>query len=151
MEPDRGVWLTRRAASLSAHAGQVSFPGGRVDPDDASIEAAALREAQEEVGLNPADVEILGRMDELITGTGFHIVPVLARVPRGVRFVPAPGEVAEVFCLPFEVLLDEALPITRTALWRGGPQKFQVWPHEDHVIWGATAQILTDLAARLRG
>jgi len=151
LEPGRGVWLTRRAMGLPSHAGQVSFPGGRIEASDASPEAAALREADEEVGLAPGAVEVLGRMDDFTTATGFHIVPVLGMVPRGVTWVPAAGEVAEVFCLPFADLLNEALPHRREALYRGKPSPFLVWPHSDHVIWGATARILADVAVLLRG
>lgn len=151
LEPERGVWLTRRSARMNAHAGQVSFPGGKIEAGDASVEAAALREAAEEIGLNPAQAEILGRMDEFITGTGFHISPVIALVPQNVRFTPDPREVQEVFCLPFAELLDPALPQQRYAVRRGADYKFWVWPHEDHVIWGATARILLNLARRLRG
>ncbi len=151
LEPARGVWLTRRSARMSAHAGQVSFPGGKIEASDPSVEAAALREAAEEIGLDPAEAEILGRMDEFITGTGFHISPVVALVPRNVRFTPDPNEVEEVFCLPFADLLDPALPQRRSAMRRGAGYQFLVWPHEAHVIWGATARILLSLARRLRG
>ena len=151
LEPERGVWLTRRSAHMSAHAGQVSFPGGKIEAEDASVEVAALREAAEEIGLDPAQAEILGRMDEFITGTGFHISPVIALVPRNVRFTPDPREVEEVFCLPFSELLDPAMPQQRHAVRRGVDYKFWVWPHEEHVIWGATARILLNLAQRLQG
>jgi len=150
LEPGRGVWLTRRSAQMSNHAGQVSFPGGKIEAFDASVEAAALREAEEEIGLDPARTEVLGRMDDFITGTGFHIAPVIALVPRDVVFVAAPGEVQEVFSLSFETLLDPSLPRLRRAVWRGQDGEFWVWPHESHVIWGATARILLDLAKRLR-
>ncbi|MDE8347140.1 MAG: CoA pyrophosphatase [Acidocella sp.] len=150
LEPGRGVWLTRRGADLPSHAGQVSFPGGKIEPGDGSVAAAALREAKEEIGLDVATTEILGRMDDYITGTGFHISPVVALVPRGVRFVAAPGEVQEVFCLSFEVLLDPANPIRRRAFWRGREREFWVWPHPLHPIWGATAQMLLNLALLLR-
>jgi 8-oxo-dGTP pyrophosphatase MutT (NUDIX family) len=151
LEPERGVWLTRRSVQMPNHAGQVSFPGGKIEAGDASVEAAALREAVEEIGLDPARTEILGRMDDYVTATGFHIAPVLALVKPGVAFVAAPGEVQEVFCLPFEALLDPDLPQRRHAVWRGVEREFWVWPHEAHVIWGATAEILWHLAARLRG
>ncbi|OYV32320.1 MAG: coenzyme A pyrophosphatase [Rhodospirillales bacterium 20-64-7] len=150
LEPGRGVWLTRRSALLPSHAGQVSFPGGKIEPFDATVEDAALREAAEEIGLDPAQAEVLGRMDDFITGTGFHISPVIALVPREARFVAAPSEVVEVFCLPFEVLLDPGLPQRRTAQWHGGERTFFVWPHDEHVIWGATAKILNRLAQKLR-
>jgi 8-oxo-dGTP pyrophosphatase MutT (NUDIX family) len=151
LEPGRGVWLTRRDARLPTHAGQVSFPGGKVEADDASVTAAALREAAEEIELDPRDAEVLGRLDDFVTGTGFHISPVVALVRPGARFVAAPSEVAEVFCLPFDVLMDVAAPQRRRASWAGGERGFWVWFYGDHVIWGATAKILVDLARRLRG
>jgi 8-oxo-dGTP pyrophosphatase MutT (NUDIX family) len=151
LEPARGVWLTRRSAFMPNHAGQVSFPGGKIENLDTSVEAAALREAAEEIGLDPATTEILGRMDDYVTGTGFHISPVVALVPRDVVFVAAPDEVQDIFCVPFETLLDKTWPRRRRAVWRGREQEFFVWPHETHVIWGATAMILLKLALRLRG
>lgn len=151
IEPGRGVWLTRRANNLASHAGQVAFPGGKIDATDASAEAAALREAHEEIALDPADAEILGRMDDYITGTGFHITPILALIRPGAVFIPAAAEVAAVFCLPFEILLDPAAPTRRTATFRGESREFWVWPEENHFIWGATAEILVNLARVLRG
>jgi 8-oxo-dGTP pyrophosphatase MutT (NUDIX family) len=151
LEPGRGVWLTRRSGAMLNHAGQVSFPGGKVDPDDGSAEAAALREAWEEIGLDPASVEILGRLDDHITGTGFHITPVVALVPRNVNMRVASDEVVDVFCLPFEKLLDPAFPHERVAFVEGAARAFYVWPHPDHIIWGATGAILCRLAAQLRG
>jgi len=151
LEPERGVWLTRRGAKMSSHAGQAAFPGGKIEPQDASPEAAALREAQEEIGLDPGCVEILGRMDDHVTRSGFHIAPVIGLVPRGVRLTAEPGEVEEIFCLPFAELLDPALPQRRRAVLHGMELEFSVWPHPDHVIWGATGEILRQLALRLRG
>jgi len=151
LEPERGVWLTRRAAKMPSHAGQVSFPGGKIEPQDGSPEAAALREAREEIGLDPGCVEVLGRMDDYVTQTGFHIAPVIGLVPKGVKLQAAPDEVEEIFCLPFEVLLDPALPCHRYAVQRGHEHDFYVWPHPDHVIWGATGRMLRQLAQRLRG
>ena len=149
IEPNRGVWLTRRSNNLPSHAGQVAFPGGKIDATDASPEAAALREAHEEIALNQADAEILGRMDDYITGTGFHITPVLALIRPGTVFVPAADEVAAVFCLPFKTLLDPAAPARRTATFRGEKREFWVWPEPNHFIWGATAEILVNLARGL--
>jgi len=149
LEPGRGVWLTKRSQDLPQHAGQVAFPGGKIERFDASVEAAALREAQEEIGLRPEDAEILGRMDDFVTGTGFHIAPVVALVPPGVTFSPAAAEVQDIFCLPFEELLDPAAPRRRRGFWRGAERAFWVWPHDQHVIWGATAAILRMLAGRL--
>jgi 8-oxo-dGTP pyrophosphatase MutT (NUDIX family) len=150
LEAERGVWLTRRAANLPNHAGQVAFPGGKIEDFDASVEMAALREASEEIGLAPEDVDILGRMDDFITGTRFHISPVVALVRQGVSFIADPAEVQAIFCLPFETLLDETLPIRRSAVFQGTERSFWVWPHDEHMIWGATARILLNLAQRLR-
>lgn len=145
-----GVLLTKRASSLKSHAGQVAFPGGRVDPDDASIEAAALREAQEEIGLQPSHVELVGRLPDYLTGSGFRIAPVLALLPGGLELSPSEAEVEAIFTLPLSVLLDLAAPEMRSAHFRGRMRRFWVWPHPDHYIWGATAAILVHLAHRLR-
>lgn len=150
LEPERGVWLTRRSPNMPNHAGQVSFPGGKIETADASVEAAALREAAEEIGLDPAGVEIMGRMDDFIVGSGFHISPVVAIVPRGVTLTANPSEVQAIFCLPFKTLLDPALPFRRRAYWHQHRGEFWVWPHELHIIWGATAGILYTLAQKLR-
>jgi len=150
LEPGRGVWLTRRSTRMAEHAGQVSFPGGKIEMSDASPEAAALREAQEEIGLDPAQAEILGRLNDHVTGTGFHIAPVVALLPENVALLPETEEVEELFALPFSALLNPDFPVRRKAVWRGGAREFWVWPHEDHVIWGATAEILRRLALRLR-
>ena len=151
IEPERGVWLTRRAGTLSSHAGQVAFPGGSIDPGDATPEAAALREAEEEIGLDPRGVTLLGRMDDHVTGSGFHITPVTGLVPAAPRFTPSASEVVAVFCLGFEILMNPAAPQRRRAGFRGRRRDFFVWPHPDHVIWGATALMLVQLARILRG
>ncbi len=148
--PEPGVLLTLRTSHLKAHAGQVAFPGGRIEPDDATPEHAALREAEEEVGLAPGHVELAGRLPDYVTGTGYLITPVLALLPGGLALTPSPDEVAEIFTLPLATLLDPAAPERRTRQFRGRERRFWVWPHERHYIWGATAAILVHLAARLR-
>jgi 8-oxo-dGTP pyrophosphatase MutT (NUDIX family) len=153
---ERGILLTKRTAHLNKHAGQVSFPGGRIDPEDPSPEAAALREAQEEVGLDPSLIELAGRLGTYATGTGYRIIPVVGLLPEGLdlpdlRLTPSPDEVAEVFALPMSVLLDPDAPQRRRAYYRGRWREFWVWPHPDHYVWGATAAILVHLAERLRG
>ena len=144
------VLLTLRSGHLSSHAGQVSFPGGRIE-DGETPEAAAVREAAEEVGLDPRLPELIGRLPEHRTGTGFHVTPVVALVPPPLALTPDPAEVAEVFELPLSTVLDPAAPERRSGEFRGRRREFWVWPHEKHYIWGATAAILVNLARVLRG
>ncbi len=152
MEDAPRILLTRRADHLRRHGGQVSFPGGRIDPGDASPEAAALREAWEEVALDPAAVELIGRLPVHRTGTGFRVTPVVGLVTPGVVLRPAAAEVAAILSLPLGLLLDPGLPTrSRITLESGDWREVWVWPHDDHHIWGATAAILVSLAMRLRG
>jgi 8-oxo-dGTP pyrophosphatase MutT (NUDIX family) len=148
--PEPGVLLTKRCAALRRHSGQVSFPGGRIDAGDASAEAAALREAQEEVGVTPKSVEIIGRLRDYRTGTGYRITPILALIDPETVFTPAPQEVEDVFLLDLRTLLDPAAPEQKTAEYAGKPRHYWVWPHPRHHIWGATAAILVHLANRLK-
>ncbi len=150
-----GVLLTKRTSHLTKHAGQVSFPGGRIDPQDASPEAAALREAQEEIGLDPTLVEIVGRLPDYITGTGYRITPVLGLLPSGhdldmLGLSLSPDEVESVFELKLPVLLDPAAPQLMTKFFRGRDRFYWEYPHPEYHIWGATAAILVGLSARLR-
>ncbi len=149
-----GVLLTRRTPHLTKHAGQVSFPGGRIDPEDASPEAAALREAQEEIGLDPARVELAGRLGDYTTGTFYRITPVIGLLTPGVALdglgLCTSDEVDAVFELPLAVLLDPEAPQQRTRFFRGRERTYWEWPHPEYQIWGATAAILLGLAQRLR-
>jgi 8-oxo-dGTP pyrophosphatase MutT (NUDIX family) len=149
--PAPGILLTKRTAHLRTHSGQVSFPGGRIDPSDASAEAAALREAHEEVGLDAAHAEILGCLPDMETSTGYLITPVLALLRPGFAIAPSPDEVDAVFQLPLAVLLDPQAPVKRQSAFLGRTREYWVWPHPEHEIWGATAAILLELAQRLRG
>ncbi len=152
MEAEPRILLTRRADHLRSHGGQVSFPGGRIDPEDASPEAAALREAWEEVALDPASVELIGRLPLHETGTGFLVTPVVGLVTPGVVLRPAAAEVAAILSLPLTLLLDPSQPSRSRVKLKGGDWRdVWVWPHDDHHIWGATAAILVSLARRLRG
>ena len=148
--PEPTVLLTLRSPRLSSHAGQVSFPGGRMEPGE-TPEAAAVREAAEEVGLDPRLPELIGRLPEHLTGTGYHVTPVVALLPAPLALTPDPAEVAEAFELPLSTVLDPAAPERRSGEFRGRRREFWVWPHERHYIWGATAAILVNLARVLRG
>jgi len=150
LHAEPALLLTKRTSHLKSHAGQVSFPGGRIDPQDKHPEAAALREAQEEIALDPAMVEIVGRMDEYVTGTGYIITPVLGLLPPGLTYVPSPHEVESVFEFPFAVLLDPDAPRRQKQHVRGVWREYWVWPHPEHFIWGATAAIMHHLAGKLR-
>lgn len=143
------ILLTLRAATLAAHAGQVAFPGGRIEPGE-SAEAAALREAAEEVGLDPRLPEVAGHLPQHLTGTGYRVTPVVALVPPPLTLTPDPGEVAAIFELPLATVLDPAAPERRRAEFRGRMREFWVWPHPEHFIWGATAAMLVTLARALR-
>lgn len=149
--PRPSILLTKRTSHLKQHAGQVSFPGGRIDKEDAHPEAAALREAQEEVGLDPSRVEVIGRMSDYVTGTGYRITPILGLLPPGLEYRPSPHEVEFVFELPIEVVLDPEAPQRQHREALGRSREFWVWPHPEHLIWGATAAILVHLARKLRG
>jgi 8-oxo-dGTP pyrophosphatase MutT (NUDIX family) len=144
------VLLTKRTAHLKRHAGQISFPGGRIDPEDASPEAAALREAHEEVGLPPNAVELCGRLTSHITGTGYVITPILAVLPKALTWQLSPHEVEAIFELPMRVVLDPEAPRQERRQVGEKWRSFWVWPHPDHYIWGATAAILVQLAQKLR-
>ncbi len=143
------VILTQRADTLPDHAGQISFPGGRVEPDDQGPEATALRETQEEIGLDPSFIQVVGRMADYETGSGFCIVPVVALVREGFSLTPEPAEVVEVFEVPLAFVLDAANHVRESALFRGVQRHFFVLPYQDRRIWGATAGLLVQLAHRL--
>ena len=149
MRPEPTVLLTLRSARLKSHSGQVSFPGGRMETGE-TPEEAALREAEEEVGLDRALPELVGRLPSLLTGTGFAVTPVVALLRPPFALRPDPGEVEEPFEYPLARLLDPAAPERRRQEFRGRMREFWVWPHERHYIWGATASMLVTLAAVLR-
>lgn len=142
------VLLTQRADHLNDHAGQVSFPGGRHEPFDADSTATALREAQEEVGLDPARVEVLGALPDYLTGTGFRVTPVVALVHPPFTVKADSFEVAEIFEVPLSFLMDPSHHEVRLFRWEGGERRFFAMPYPrsdadgDYFIWGATAGML---------
>ncbi len=143
------VLLTQRSDNLSTHAGQISFPGGRVDPEDASIIAAALREAEEEIGLDRRFVEPLGFIDSYRTGTGFRISPVVALVQPDFVLHLNPAEVADTFEVPLSFLMDQANHQRHSREWRGRVRDFYAMPYGERYIWGATAGMIKNMHMRL--
>lgn len=149
---DLTVVLTRRSDHLNDHAGQVSFPGGRLEPEDPDAVAAALRESEEEIGLPPSAVEVIGRLDTYQTRTGYEVTPVVGIVTPPVAFRPDPFEVAEVFEVPLGFILDAANHRRQSRIDANGIERhFWVLPYERHYIWGATAGMLVNLYEVVRG
>lgn len=141
--------LTVRHAGMRKHAGQVAFPGGRIDHNDDGPVAAALREAEEEVGLPRAMVEVIGPAGRYRTGTGYDITPILAVIPEGLMLVPQEAEVAEIFEVPLAYLLDQANHVRRQEQWGAGYRQFYEIMWGDYRIWGATAGLIVNLSKRL--
>jgi 8-oxo-dGTP pyrophosphatase MutT (NUDIX family) len=145
-----GVILTRRTDTLRRHAGQVAFPGGRVDPGDADLIAAALREAEEEIALDPKLVEIVGLADRYRTITGFEVTPVVGVVPPDAHTARREAEVADIFEVPLAFLLDTANHVEATVEWQGRERHYYEILWDDFRIWGATAAMIVNLSRRLR-
>lgn len=139
------VLLTQRTAHLRDHPGQISFPGGRAEPEDPSPAHTALREAEEEVGLLPAHIEIAGYLPEYRTSTGFRVTPVVAMVTPPFDLRPDPFEVAEVFEVPLAFLLDPANHQQHSLHYRGKLRSYYAMPYGDYFIWGATAGMIMSL------
>ena len=146
--PDPGVILTQRTDTLRTHAGQVAFPGGRLDPGEDAV-VAALREAEEEIALPRAQVQVIGAVDRYRTVTGYTVTPVLAIVPADVPLVASEAEVASVFEVPLDFLLDPANQVEASAEWRGRTRHYYEIRWQDHRIWGATAAMIVNLSRRL--
>ncbi|MGD1933714.1 MAG: CoA pyrophosphatase [Candidatus Phaeomarinobacter sp.] len=142
------VLLTERSGDLSSHAGQVAFPGGRIDPEDDGPDAAALREAEEEVGLDRSFVNVVGFLDAYETGTRFRVVPVVGFVKPGFELTLNPGEVDEAFEVPLAFLMDPENHERHSAVWKGKRRTFYAMPYDGHNIWGATAGMIVNLYER---
>lgn len=143
------VLLTQRTAHLRDHAGQISFPGGRVEADDLTPTHTALRETEEEIGLSRESIEIVGFLPEYRTGTGFRVTPVVALVHPPFTVQPDPFEVAEIFEVPLDFLLDPANHQRHSLHYRGALRNFFAMPYGDYFIWGATAGMIRSLSERL--
>jgi 8-oxo-dGTP pyrophosphatase MutT (NUDIX family) len=140
------VLFTKRSDDLPTHAGQISFPGGKIEPFDVDATAAALREAEEEVGLAPHLVEVLGVLPQVETPSGFVITPIVARVPPDAAFDHDPGEVADLFDVPLAFLLDPDNHVDEQRDWHGLTRRYRSITYGPHHIWGATAAIVLSLA-----
>jgi 8-oxo-dGTP pyrophosphatase MutT (NUDIX family) len=150
-EPEVTVMLTLRTAHLKAHAGQVAFPGGRIDKGDGTEIAAALREAEEETGLPPSNVEPVGFLDGYLTRTGYRIVPVVGMVKPGFELKLQADEVEAVFEVPLRFLMSPENHKIHSREWQGSVRHFYAMPFGNRYIWGATAGMLKSLYDRLYG
>jgi 8-oxo-dGTP pyrophosphatase MutT (NUDIX family) len=145
-----GVILTQRTDTLSRHPGQVAFPGGRIDPGDSGPIDAALREAEEEIALPRDRVTVIGEADRYRTVTGFEVTPVIGLVPPDLILIPSAAEVAQVFEVPLDFVLDTANHVEATVEWQGRNRHYYEINWDGHRIWGATAAMIVNLSRRLR-
>ena len=141
--------LTKRSSRLKHHPGQIAFPGGKVDPGDDGPVGAALREAEEEVGLPRASVEVLGTLPSHQTVTSFTVTPVLGWIRHDFQPVPETGEVDEVFTVPLAHVMDPANYVIEGRIWLGTKRRYYAVPYGPYYIWGATARILRRIAERV--
>ena len=144
------VILTQRTESLPSHAGQIALPGGSRAPDEDTPEATALRESEEEIGLAPSRVRLLGRLNAHDTHSGYRVLPVVGLVDSPLDLVPDPSEVAAVFEVPVAHMLDPSNHRLETRLQRGVERQFRIIAYKDYFIWGLTARVLGELVERLR-
>jgi 8-oxo-dGTP pyrophosphatase MutT (NUDIX family) len=142
------IILTQRASDLPVHSGQIAFPGGKIEAGEDPV-TAALREAEEEIGLNARHIEPIGFLEPYLSGSGFRIIPVVAKVEPPFNLAVNPAEVAEAFEVPFGFLMDEANHEMRSMEWNGGMRQFYAMPYGERYIWGVTAGILRNLYERL--
>ena len=145
------ILLTLRVQTLRAHSGQIAFPGGRIDPEDASPAEAALREAREEIGLDPACVVPIGYLDPYLTGTGYLVIPTVAVVEPPFTLTLNPSEVADTFEVPLAFLMNPCNHLRHSRDFNGTLRNFYAMPYAERYIWGATAGMLRNLFERLYG
>ena len=148
--PEPAVLFTQRSAGLKHHGGQVSFPGGAADPTDASLTATALRELEEETGIDPDFVTVAGFLETYETVTHFAVLPVVGLVAEGFTLTLDAREVESVFEVPLAFLIDPANCTEERVEWQGRPRRFYAFTYEGHYIWGATSAMLVALAGRLQ-
>ena len=139
------VLLTQRTEDMPSHAGQIAFPGGRRQAEDADAKATALRETEEEVGISRTFVQVVGQVDHYRTGTGYEITPVVGIVTPGFTIHADPREVADVFEVPLSHFLDEKNHRIDSRVWQGRERRYYAMPYGDRYIWGATAGMLKNL------
>jgi len=149
--PEPTVLLTQRTAELPSHAGQVAFPGGKMDPHDATPAAAAMREAAEEIGLARSAIEPIGYLDLYLTFSGFRIVPTVARIAPDYRLTLNPSEVADAFEVPLAFVMDAQNHALHSRDWKGIKRRYYAMPFGERYIWGVTAGILRNLYERIYG
>jgi 8-oxo-dGTP pyrophosphatase MutT (NUDIX family) len=146
--PEPGVLVTHRPLTMRSHPGQAAFPGGKLDPGEDAV-TAALREANEELGIDPREVQVIGTSDPFRTRTGYDITPVLGVIPPDLPITPNPHEVADWFEPPLGFVLDPANRVPRTVEWEGAQRTYLEIMWEGHRIWGVTAAIIGNLSRRM--
>ena len=148
-QPELTVLLTQRTEHLPSHPGQVAFPGGKIDAGDADAIATALRETEEETGLERRFVNPLGYLDAYQTRSGFRVIPVVGLVETGFDLIAEAGEVADIFEVPLRFLMDPANHLQHTREWKGAERRFYAMPYGEKYIWGVTAGMLRNLYDRM--
>lgn len=147
--PEATILLTKRTETLRSHSGQIAFPGGRIDATDASPEDAALRETEEEIGLDRGFIELIGRMPDYVTGSGYRVVPVLGIVRPDFLLTINEDEVSDAFEVPLSFLMDPQNHFRDSGIWRGRERFFYRMPYHEWEIWGVTAGIIRTIYERL--